>query len=59
MKRIRHLPIQEQVKNLNSVLRGQYAYYGIAGNYMALHRVYRSVERYWKKMLSSRSQKGG
>lgn len=58
MKQIRHLPIQEQVKNLNSVLRGQYAYYGIAGNYMALHRVYRSVERYWKKMLRSRIQKG-
>ena len=58
MRRMRHLPIQEQMKNLNKVLRGYYAYFGIAGNYMALQRLYRSVERYWKKMLGSRSQKG-
>ncbi|MDT9547534.1 MAG: hypothetical protein RI826_09390 [Chlorobium phaeovibrioides] len=58
MRRMMHLPIQEQVKNLNSVLRGHYAYFGIAGNYLGISRVYRSVERYWKKMLSSRSQKG-
>jgi hypothetical protein len=24
----------------------------------SLQRVYRSIERYWRKMLSSRSQKG-
>ncbi len=58
MRRMRHLPIKEQMKNLNKVLRGYYAYFGIAGNYMALQRLYRSVERYWKKMLGSRSQKG-
>ena len=47
MQRMRHLPIQEQVINLNRVLRGHYAYYGIAGNIRALQQVYRVVERYW------------
>ena len=58
MRRMRHLPIGEQVDNLNQMLRGHYAYYGIAGNFRALQRVYRAVERYWRKMLSSRSWKG-
>jgi hypothetical protein len=31
MRRMRHLPVREQVDNLNTVLRGHYAYYGIAG----------------------------
>jgi len=55
---MRHLPIREQVENLNRVLRGHYAYYGVAGNIRALQRTYRAVERYWRKMLSSRSRKG-
>ena len=58
MRRMRHLPIGEQVINLNRVLRGHYAYYGIAGNFRALQRVHRTVERYWYKMLCSRSRKG-
>ena len=58
MQRMRHLPIREQVINLNRFLRGHYAYYGIAGNIRALQRVYRAVERYWYKMLCSRSRKG-
>jgi RNA-directed DNA polymerase len=58
MRRIRHLPIREQAVHLNQVLRGHYAYYGIAGNIRALQRVHRAVERYWRKMLSSRSWKG-
>ena len=58
MRRMRHLPIKEQVINLNRVLRGHYAYYGIAGNFRALQRVHRTVERYWYKMLCSRSRKG-
>jgi hypothetical protein len=33
-------------------------YYGIAGNIRALQRVHRAVERYWRKMLSSRSWQG-
>jgi group II intron reverse transcriptase/maturase len=58
MRRRRHLPIGEQANHLNQMLRGHYAYYGIAGNFRALHRVHRAVERYWRKMLSSRSWKG-
>jgi RNA-directed DNA polymerase len=58
MRRMRHLPVQEQVDHLNHVLRGHYAYYGIAGNIRALQRVHRAVERYWRKMLSSRSWAG-
>ena len=58
MRRMRHLPVREQVDNLNAVLRGHYAYYGIAGNFRALQRVHRAVERYWHKMLCSRSWAG-
>jgi group II intron reverse transcriptase/maturase len=58
MRRMRHLPVREQVDNLNTVLRGHYAYYGIAGNIRALQAVYRAVERYWHKMLCSRSRHG-
>ncbi len=58
MRRCRHLPIGEQVTNLNQVLRGHYGYYGIGGNFRALQRVHRFVERYWYKMLCSRSRKG-
>ena len=58
MRRMRHLPVREQVHNLNRVLRGHYAYYGIAGNLRALQHVARAVERYWRQMLSSRSRAG-
>ncbi len=58
MERMRHLPVREQVFNLNRTLRGHYAYYGIAGNFRALQRVQRAVERFWYKMLCSRSRKG-
>ena len=58
MRRMRHLSIREQADCLNQMLRGHYAYYGIAGNIRALQRVHRAVERYWRKMLSSRSWEG-
>ena len=58
MRRMRHEPIAEQVQHLNQMLRGHYAYYGIAGNFRALQRVHRAAERYWRRMLSSRSWKG-
>jgi len=57
MRRMRHLPIGEQVINLNRVLRGHYAYYGIAGNFRALQTVHRGLERYWYKMLVTPSRK--
>jgi hypothetical protein len=55
---MRHSSLQEQVNHLNQMLRGHYTYYGIAGNLQALLRVHRAVERYWRKMLSSRSWDG-
>jgi group II intron reverse transcriptase/maturase len=58
MRQMRHHAIQHQVDDLNLVLRGHYAYYGIAGNIRALQKVYRAAERYWRKMLCSRSRAG-
>jgi len=58
MRRMRHMSIREQAGALNQMLRGHYAYYGIAGNIRALQRVHRAVERYWRITLSSRSWKG-
>ena len=58
MQRIRHQTISEQVGEINAVLRGHYAYYGVAGNLRSLVKVYRVVERYWRKMLCSRSWSG-
>ena len=55
MRDIRHWSLKDQVLRLNQVLRGHYAYYGLAGNWRSLHKVYRFVERYWHKMLCSRS----
>jgi len=55
MRRIRHLPIEKQADDLNVVQRGHYAYYGIAGNIRALHKVFRAAERFWHKTLCSRS----
>jgi group II intron reverse transcriptase/maturase len=57
LRRIRHWSIKEQVEKINQVLRGHYAYYGVAGNIKSLYKVYRFTERYWHRMLCSRSQK--
>jgi len=59
MREMRHHTIRKQVGAINAVLRGHYAYYGVAGNYRSLTKVYRAVERYWLKMLRSRSRDGG
>ena len=55
MRRIRHHRISDQVGEINAALRGHYAYYGVAGNIRPLQKVYRVVERYWLRMLRSRS----
>jgi len=55
---MRHEPLKEQAEQSNHGLRGPYAYYGVAGNVGSLLGVYRHGERYWRTMLSSRSQKG-
>src|SRR5205814_3687543 len=58
MRRVRHSPVKEQANHLNQMLHGHYAYYGIAGNWRSLLKVYRVVEHYWREMLSSRSWHG-
>jgi len=58
MRQIRHDTIKKQAGELNAVLRGHYAYYGVAGNLRSLVKVYQVVERYWRKMLRSRSWAG-
>jgi RNA-directed DNA polymerase len=50
--------ISDQAGEINIVLRGHYAYYGVAGNLRSLVKVYQVVERYWRKMLRSRSWAG-
>lgn len=58
MRSIRHYKIKDQAREINQVLRGHYAYYGLGGNHSSLWKVYRFTERYWHKMLCSRSWKG-
>jgi RNA-directed DNA polymerase len=58
MRQIRHHTIGDQVGEINAFLRGHYAYYGVAGNLRCLAKVYRAVERYWRRMLRSRSWTG-
>ena len=59
LRQIRHYRIGDQVSEINAVLRGHYAYYGVAGNIRSLRKVYRVVERYWHRMLRSRSWAAG
>src|SRR5712675_3795592 len=58
MQRIRHHTISDQASEINAALRGHYAYYGVAGNLRSLVKVYRVVERYWRRMLCSRNWAG-
>ena len=58
LRKIRHDPLHEQLAAINRRLQGHYAYYGMGGNFRSLCKLYRFVERYWRKMLSKRSRKG-
>ena len=58
MRQIRHHKISDQVGEINAFLRGHYAYYGVGGNIRSLQKVHRHVERYWFRMLRSRSWAG-
>ena len=53
----RHHAVCEQQETLNQKLRGHFGYYGIIGNFEALHRFYEGVKRVWRKWLDRRSQK--
>jgi hypothetical protein len=58
MREIRHWSLKEQADAINQVLRGQYGYYGLAGNLWSIRKTYCRVTRYWYKMLCSRSWRG-
>ena len=57
MRQIRHDRLEAQVAVINQLLQGHYAYFGLAGNLRSLQQIYRVVTRYWRRMLSRRSQK--
>lgn len=54
----RHYPVRWQWQVLCAKVRGHYAYFGVTGNYRALSRFRRTIERLWLKWLSRRSQRG-
>ena len=57
MREIRHYSLEEQSEKINQLFCGHYAYYGVAGNSESLLKICCFTERYWRRMLSSRSQK--
>ena len=57
IRRRRCLPIPEQGRWLASVVRGHQAYYGVPGNYDAVHTFRTQVTRHWYQALRRRSQK--
>jgi hypothetical protein len=58
LRRYRHDPIREQRKRINVMLSGHNRYYGMPGNSKSLDNFYHVTLRYWREMLSSRSQNG-
>jgi len=55
----RHQPVAEQHKALVQKLRGHFGYYGIIGNYEALHRFWENTKHAWRKWLGRRSRRKG
>lgn len=51
----RHEPVRRQHLALSQKLRGHYAYYGVTGNFQALHRFHNQVVRTWWKWLGRRN----
>jgi group II intron reverse transcriptase/maturase len=51
----RHQPIPEQHRILSLKMLGHYGYFGITGNFEALHRFRDAVRRVWRRWLSRRS----
>lgn len=51
-----HLPLEYQARYLNSVLRGHFNYFGLAGNGGSLSKFRHEVIRIWRRTLSRRSQ---
>ena len=58
LRRHRHESLDQQRKRINVILSGHFRYYGVAGNWHAIKCFSNFTVRYWRKMLSSRSQNG-
>jgi RNA-directed DNA polymerase len=56
-RRYRHQPVRVQWTSLKQKLLGHYGYFGITGNYQALHNFWRRVMGAWQVWLSRRSQR--
>jgi hypothetical protein len=56
-RRHRHQPVREQWAALRRKLLGHFGYFGITGNYQALHNFWRRVIGTWRVWLSRRSQR--
>jgi group II intron reverse transcriptase/maturase len=54
-RRNRHLPVKTQHQALTRQIRGHYNYFGITGNYDALHRFWCAAKLSWRKWLRRRS----
>ena len=55
-KENRHLPVEQQHKELSRQLLGHYAYYGISGNSRALGSFWHQVKQHWHYWLKRRSR---
>ena len=55
----RHDPVREQWQALSQKLRGHFGYYGITGNYEAIHRFWEKTKHAWRKWLGRRSRRVG
>lgn len=58
MKAIRHEPLKDQAEKINTMLRGYFNYFAVPLGCKRLRPIRWVVVRYWRKMLSSRSQSG-
>ena len=58
LRRMKHQPVEEQVRAINQILRGHFNYYGLAGNAKKLQSFWTFTRREWKHSLSKRSQTG-
>ena len=56
-RRHRHQPVREQWAALKRKVLGHFGYFGITGNYQALHNFWRRVIGAWRVWLSRRSQR--
>jgi len=58
LRRNRHGTLGYQQRQINLYLNGHYRYYGMFGNIPSLYRMFIYTRKYWRKALSSRSQRG-